>query len=195
MLDEIHDSLQHYSLLPKITRVKLIFYQFTNYPEGKNKKKNSEEDDALFLTKKKKKKRAQSLFLSNPINSKPSFHCCKILLSRSVSSLSSPPSQSTLRPPRFRVSYREANNSVVKKTRYKNQFRLNEKKKKSQKFKKKKERRKWKRRWMVRTCFCTGGTGYDRREGSTRETREEGDRVRGKKKKNKDTHRLHGTRP
>lgn len=28
------------------------------------------------------------------------------------------------------MSYREANNSVVKKTRYKNQFRLNEKKKK-----------------------------------------------------------------
>lgn len=137
MLDEIHDSLQHYSLLPKITRVKLIFYQFTNYPEGKNKKKIQRRTTHFFSRKKKKKKRAQSLFLSNPINSKPSFHCCKILLSRSVSSLSSPPSQSTLRPPRFRVSYREANNSVVKKTRYKNQFRLNEKKKKSQKFKKK----------------------------------------------------------
>lgn len=138
MFDEIHDSLQHYSLLPKITRVKLNLLSIYQLSRGEKQKKKFRGGRRTFShEKKKKKKRAQSLFLSNPINSKPSFHCCKILLSRSVSSLSSPPSQSTLRPPRFRVSYREANNSVVKKTRYKNQFRLNEKKKKSQKFKKK----------------------------------------------------------
>lgn len=61
-------------LLPKITRIKLIFYQFAD-PEKKIQKRTH-----LFAPKKK----AQSLFPPNPINSKPSFHCCKTLHSRSA---------------------------------------------------------------------------------------------------------------
>lgn len=92
-------------LLPKITRIKLIFYQFAD-PEKKNPEENTP-----FFTKKK-----SPIALSTQSNQlKTEFPLLQNTPLSFCSSLSSPPSQSTLRPFKFRVSYREANSGSVKK--------------------------------------------------------------------------------
>lgn len=102
-------------LLPKITRIKLIFYQFAD-PEKKIQKRTH-----LFAPKKKK---AQSLFPPNPINSKPSFHCCKTLHSRSAPPFHPRQANQLCVRSSFACLIEKLTVDRWKKTRYKNQFRL-----------------------------------------------------------------------